>query len=145
METISKDTTVGAAFCGKDRTVSLDRINLFSGGYPKGLNWPAKNIHTDLAVAQKSDLATRAASGAMFEGYLVDLMTDLFGDYWLTYGKMKLAFIKIVDKDTVLLPKATVQEKKASNAGVDFVMDIWCEDEQGDRVVTGTACGIFKG
>jgi acyl dehydratase len=84
---------------GRLRTVSLERINFFSGGYPKGPNWPAKNIHTDLETAKKCGLETVAASGAMFEGYLVDLMIDLFGVEWLNYGMMTLAFINVVNKD----------------------------------------------
>jgi len=142
MSKITKDSVIGDEVSGKLRTVSLERINCFSGGYPKGPNWPAKNIHTDLEAARQCGIDTRAASGAMFEGYLVDLMIDQFGEEWLNYGKMNLAFIKIVDKDYTLIPKAVVKAKTEKGSRVEFTLEICCEDQNGDKVVVGTAVGV---
>ncbi|MBW2147540.1 MAG: MaoC family dehydratase [Deltaproteobacteria bacterium] len=144
MPLITRDTQEGQEFAGKIRTVTLERINFFSGGFPRGPNWPAKNIHTDLEVAQKCGLQTRAASGAMFEGYLTDLMIDIFGEDWLNYGTMSLTFIGIVDKDDTLIPKAVVKSRKLQSSEVEFTLDVWCENQNGNKVVVGTARGVFS-
>ncbi len=144
MPLITKDTTEGQEFVGKIRTVTLDRLNFFSGGFPRGPNWPAKNIHTDLEFAKKCGLKTRAASGAMFEGYLTDHVIDIFGEDWLNYGTMDLKFIGLVDKDDTLIPKAVVKSKKLEGSAVEFTLEIWCENQNGNKVVVGTAIGIHK-
>jgi acyl dehydratase len=144
MPLITKDTQEGQEFSGKIRTLTLDRLNFFSGGFPRGPNWPAKNIHTDLEVAKKSGLKTRAASGAMFEGYITDHMIDLFGGDWLNYGTMSLSFIGVVDKDDKLIPRAVVRSKKMQGSEVEFTLDVWCENQHGAKVVVGTARGVIK-
>ena len=144
MPLITKDTGEGQEFSGKMRTVTLDRINFFSGGFPRGQNWPAKNIHTDLEAAKKCGLKTRAASGAMFEGYLIDHMIDIFGESWLNSGSLSLKFISIVDKDDTLIPKAIVTSKDLKGTEVEFTMEIWCENQHGNKVVVGIARGIVK-
>ena len=141
---ITKDAREGSEFAGRIRTVSLERICMFSGGFPRGPNWPAKNIHTDLEIAKGCGLNTRAASGAMFEGYLTDLMIDLFGIEWLNYGKMSLAFVNIVDKDDTLLPMGVVRSKTVAGSASEFVLDLWCENQFGEKVVAGTGKGNLR-
>ena len=141
MAKITKETQKGSEFHGKLKTVTAERVFAFSGGFPKGKDWPKKNIHTDLEFAQSCGLPSRAASGAMFEGYLTELMIDLFGIDWLTYGKMSLKFIAIVDVNDTVLPRATVQSKQVQNSDVTFTMDVWCENQHGSTVVVGAATG----
>ena len=143
MARIIKETQKGSEFQGNLKTVTEERVYAFSGGFPKGKDWPKKNIHTDLEFARSCGLPTRAASGAMFEGYLTELMIDLFGENWLTYGKMSLKFINIVDVNDRLLPKAIVQSKQIQNSNIIFTMEVWCENQHGNRVVVGTATGII--
>jgi acyl dehydratase len=143
-ESITRGALEGMEFAGKVRTVTLERINLFSGGFPRGPNWPAKNIHTDLETAQRCGLETVAASGAMSEGYLTDLMIDLFGLQWLNHGVMNLAFINVVDKDDTLVPKGVVKSKKVAGSKVEFTLDLWCENQYGEKVVVGTGIGVLE-
>jgi len=144
MAIITKDTQEGYEVSGNLKTVTEERVYAFSGGFPKGPDWPKKNIHTDLEFAQSCGLPTRAASGAMFEGYLTELMIDLLGENFLTEGKMSLTFIAIVDPGDRLLPKAIVQSKKVEGSEVRFVIDVWCENQHGNKVVVGTATGLVK-
>ncbi|MBA7655668.1 hypothetical protein ES703_63575 [subsurface metagenome] len=80
----------------------------------------------------------------MFEGYLTELMINLFGENWLTEGKMNLTFIGVVDPGDTLLPRAIVRSKQAENSGGRFVMDVWCENQHGNKVVVGTATGLVR-
>jgi len=141
---IAPSTSKGTEFAGRAKTVSHERICAFSGGFPKGPDWPKKNIHTDLAFARNCGLSAQAASGAMFEGYLAELMIDLFGLQWLTNGKINLVFVKTVTPGEILTAKALVAEKKPIAAGVEFVLDVWCENGLGDKVVLGTATGYVS-
>lgn len=142
MAMITRDTPEGREFSGKLKRVTEERVYAFSGGFPKGPDWPKKNIHTDLDFARSCGLPTRAASGAMFEGYLTELMIDLFGESWLRGGRMGLTFIAIVDAGDTLLPKAIVRSRQAQGSAVRFTMDVSCDNQHGNKVVVGTAAGF---
>ena len=141
---ITKDTQEGYEVSGKLKTVTEERVYAFSGGFPKGPGWPKKTIHTDLEFAKSCGLPSRAASGAMFEGYLTELMIDLFGENFLTEGKMSLTFIAIVDPGDTLLPRAVVQSKQVEGSEVRSVMDVWCENQRGEKVTVGTASAVVR-
>ena len=106
MQQISHDTPVGHTVTGRKKKVTSYRTWLFSGGWPRFDGWPAKNVHTDLAAARQSGLPTRAASGAMCLGYLSELLVDIFGDRWLTYGELTSKFIGIIDAGDDIVSKA---------------------------------------
>lgn len=144
MAIITKDTQEGHEFSGNFKTVTEERVYAFSGGFPRGPGWPKKNIHTELEFARSCGLPTQAASGAMFEGYLTELMIELFGGNWLREGKMSLKFIAIVDPGDRLLPKAVVQSREIEDSGVRFVMELWCENQHGKKVVVGTATYLVR-
>ena len=144
MAVITRDTPEGFEVSGNLKTVIEERVYAFSGGFLQDPGFPKKNIHTDLEFAQSCGLKTRAASGAMFESYLVELMIDLFGEDWLRYGKMNLTFIAIVDPGDTLVPRAVVKSRQAEDSGVGFVMDVWCENQHGEKVVVGTATGSVR-
>jgi len=144
MAIVTRDTQEGQEFSGKLKTVTEERVYAFSVGFPKGPRWPKKNIHTDLEFARSCGLPTRAASGAMFEGYLTELMIDLFGEEWLQHGKMSLTFIAIVDPGDRLVPKTVLSSRHVEGSAVRFVMDVWCENQHGKKVVTGTATGLVQ-
>ena len=144
MAITTKDTQEGSEFRGNLKTVTEDRVYAFSGGFPRGTDWPKKNIHTDLEFAKSCGLPTRAASGAMFEGYLTELMINLFGEDWLTYGKMSLKFIAIVDVNDTISPRAIVQTKQVEGSEVRFIMDVWCQNQHGNKVAVGTATGMVR-
>ena len=141
MTIITKDTQEGYQVSGRLKTVAEERVYAFSGGLRQEPGWPSKNIHTDVEFARSCGLPTRAASGAMFEGYLTELMIDLFGVGWLRGGKMNLRFKSIVNPGDTLLPKAVVQSRQVEDSKVSFVLKVWCENQYGKEVVVGTATG----
>ncbi len=138
---LSPDTPVGHTVTGRKKKVTSYRTWLFSGGWPRFNGWPAKNVHTDLAAARQSGLPTRAASGAMCLGYLSELLVDLFGDRWLTYGELSSKFIGIIDAGDDIVSKARVTDVAETESGVQVSLDVWCENQDGTPVVVGTASG----
>ncbi|MBA7611312.1 hypothetical protein ES703_18532 [subsurface metagenome] len=145
MTIIHKDVQEGYEVSGNPKTITEERVYAFSGGVRQDPNYPKKNIHTDSECAKSCGLPSRVASGAMFEGYLAELMIDLFGEGWLSGGKMSLTFIAIVDIGDTLLPRAIVRSKQAEGSAVRFALSVWCENLQGDKVVVGTATGTVRG
>ena len=141
MQPFTQDTAVGCEVAGAPKTMTSYRTWLFSGGWPRFDGWPAKNVHTDLAAAQQSGLPTRAASGAMMQGYLYELMIDLFGARWLERGQLSLKFIRIVDVGDTITARARVSARQREAGATRFDLQVWCENQRGEQVVVGTGTG----
>jgi hypothetical protein len=124
---------------GATKTATSYRTWLFSGGWPRMDGWPAKNVHTDLEFARDSGLAARNASGAMMAGYLTELMVDTFGEGWLRNGAFSLKFIRAVGIGDRVTAMARVASKRVVGSGTGFEAEVWCENQDGDKVVVGTA------
>jgi len=144
MAIITKDIKEGYEVSGKVKTITSYRMWLFSGGWPRFTGWPAKNIHTDLEFANSCGLPARIASGSMLAGYLTELMTDLFGENWLRRGKIRLKFIRAATIGDTVIPKAVVRSKEAEDSGVRFVVELWGENQHGDKLVVGTGTGLVQ-
>ena len=143
MAIITKNTKEGTEFSGKPKVVSEPRVWAFSGGFFSASGWPRKNIHTDLEFARQCGMSTRAVSATQYMGYLTELMLDLFGDSWLSNGKLNVKFINIVDVGDRLVTKAVVKSKEAQGAAVKFDFDVWSENQRGEKVMVGTASGLL--
>ena len=124
---------------GGTKTATSYRTWLFSGGWPRMDGWPAKNVHTDLEFAKECGLAARNASGAMMAGYLTELMIDTFGDGWLSSGAFSLKFVRAVGIGDSVTARARILSKHADATGTTFETEVWCENQDGDKVVVGTA------
>ncbi|MFC1964501.1 MaoC family dehydratase [Chloroflexota bacterium] len=144
MAILTKYIHEGFEIIGNLKSVTQARINAFSGGFPKGEDWPRKTIHTDLEFAKSCGLPGHTASGAMFEGYLIELMIDSFGEEWLKMGKLNLKFIRIVSPGNTLIPKVVVRSQQEEDSGLRLILDVWCENQHGEKVVVGEASGIIK-
>lgn len=143
MRKLTPEAKVGAEYTGKTKTISETRVFAFSGGRFDAPGWPAKNIHTDLEFAKSCGLQTRSVSATQYLGYLTELMIDLFGETWLSHGRMELKFIAIVDVEDSLLTKAVVISKALEGSGTRFVLEMWCENQHGNKVAVGTAVGLI--
>ncbi|MCH8205994.1 MAG: hypothetical protein IH956_03215 [Chloroflexi bacterium] len=145
MTTVTADTVQGHEATGGTKTVTSLRTWLFSGGWPPGDGWPAKNIHTDLEFAQGSGLPARNAAGAMMEGYIAELMIDMFGPGWLSTGSYSVKFIRTVDIGDRVTSRARITARRPEADGTAFEADLWCENQHGDKVVVGSGTGRVDG
>ncbi|UCD08081.1 MAG: MaoC family dehydratase [Dehalococcoidales bacterium] len=143
MAVITQDTKEGESFSGKSKKVSWERIWAFSGGPFTFEGWPKKNIHTDIDYARACGLPDNkvAASATQFQGYLVQLMIDLFGIEWLSRGTMDVKFIRIVNAGDIITASAAVISKEKNEHSTLFTMNVDCENQDGEKVLVGTATG----
>jgi acyl dehydratase len=130
---------VGSTFEGRVREMSLDRILAFSGGFLSDPGWPHKNLHTDLAKAQDAGLPDLIASGNQSVGILVELLTEIFGSTWFTQGVLDLKIVNSVYSGDTVQAKAVVKERRERGGTLDVVLDAWCENQNGVKVITGDA------
>ena len=129
----------GQEFSGAARELSTARILAFSGGAFGAPGWPAKNLHTDPAKAKEAGLAAPIASGIQFEADIIRLLIDLFGDAWFASGKLHVKYPRPVFAGTPVVARARVRTTQASGAGTLVELEVWCETQEKEIVVVGTA------
>lgn len=145
MERIHKDTPIGREFSGKLKKMSWERLWTFSGGPFTQSGWPKKNLHTDTEFAKSMGLPTVGASATQYLGHMTELMIDLFGEEWLSHGKMnKVKFIKFVADGDELTSKARVVSKKMEGLKVEYDLRISVENQNNEEVLIGSAIGSIE-
>jgi hypothetical protein len=130
---------LGTIFLGPVRHLSIERVLAFSGGAFSRPNWPDRNLHTDLEKAQEAGLAGVIVSATQFEGHLIDLLIDLFGEKWFTAGVIETRIPKSLMLDDFLQTKAVLREVRDDIDGRTFALDVSCENQRGEQVLVGTA------
>jgi acyl dehydratase len=73
---------------------------------------------------------------------MVELMLDLFGEGWLWHGKMSnVKFPRLVANGDVITSKAKVVKKERSGSTIKYILEIYVENQNGDKVLVGSATG----
>jgi acyl dehydratase len=143
MTLLQPDVSVGFRTKGPLKTATPYRTRLFSGGWPRTEAWPAKNVHTDEDFAKATGLQGRNASGAMMQGYLAELMLDMFGEGWLSGGTFSLKFVHQVGMGDSVTAEATVTAAREVGRSVAVELDVSCKNQHGEVVTVGTATGTI--
>lgn len=130
---------VGAVFAGPPRRLTLERVLAFSAG-PFGQDgWPERNLHTDADKAREAGLPGIIVSGTQFEGHLVDLLIDLFGEAWFSTGVIETRIPQSLMVGDTLLTKAVLKDVRDEGTEQHVVLDVSCENQRGEQVMIGTA------
>lgn len=139
------DTGTKREFVGKPKKVSFARILAFSGGALTLANWPRKNHHTDLEFAKSIGLQTPCVSATQYMGHTISLLLQVFGEGWLQNGKLDVKFMRVVPPDETLQAKAIVKSERGAADAAELELEVWVENQAGQKVLGGTATGRVPG
>ncbi len=135
--TASRETEVGFELEPITKKVTLDKMRLYAG-------WPAsRNIHTDYQVAQSMGLPQPIGTGMQTAEYVGELLIKFFGVGYLG-GKISITFTGMVLPDDEITTRGIVREKVTEGDAVRLILDVWCENQHGQKVVVGTASGLVR-
>jgi acyl dehydratase len=130
-----RDTPVGFELEPITRKVTLDKSRIYQG-------WPAvRNRHTDYAAAQMTGLAEPNINGGQTAEYLGELFIKFFGTGFLG-GTLAISFIGTVSIDDEVTARGVVKDRIEEGYRVRLVLDLWLENQRGDKVLVGTASGF---
>lgn len=137
---------VGTEFAGPVRRLTLERVLAFSGGPFSQPQWPDCNLHTNLDKARAAGLPGIIVSGTQFEGHLVDLLIELFGEAWFAAGTVETKIPRSLMLGDTVLPKAVLRDIRDEGGSRIFLLDVSCENQRGEPVLVGTAsCALSFG
>jgi acyl dehydratase len=131
----SESNAVGRSIELPARTASRTWIRVF-GGYPL-----KRNIHTDEEFAIERGLPTVVMEGMQTYAYVCQLLVERFGPDWFLGGKLSIAFTKLVLPGDELTVRAVITGRETVDSQSRVLLDVWCENQRGEKVVVGTASG----
>jgi acyl dehydratase len=132
--TTTEPVTIGAELPSLTKEISQRKIDAFSGVRPR-------SIHTDEAWAKAKGFRAPLAQAMMSTAYVSELMTRLLGSGFVKGGTMSMAFIKPVFAGDRLTVHGVIKDKRAEDGVTRVVVEVWCENQHGEKTAVGTASG----
>jgi acyl dehydratase len=78
----------------------------------------------------------------MSAAYVSEMMTALLGAGFVKGGTMSVAFVQPVYAGDRLTVRGVVRELRPEPGGTRVVVEVWCENQHGQKTAAGTASGL---
>jgi acyl dehydratase len=127
---------VGQVLPSLVKEVAQRKIDAYSGVR-------ARSIHTDEAWARQKGFRAPLAQGMMSTAYVSELMTQLLGAGFIKGGTMSMTFVRPVYAGDRLTVHGVVADVRPEDGATRVVVDVWCENLQGEKTAVGTASGLL--
>ena len=138
MTMAAKDIEIGLKLSETVKTIDQNMIDCYGK-----LNGDSNTIHYDKEVAQQYGFPDTIAHGLMTFGFLSEVMTLAFGKGWVVGGRINLSFIAPVHPGDTITARGAIKEKAAEGEGVRVTVEIWCENQTGNKVLAGDASALL--
>jgi 3-hydroxybutyryl-CoA dehydratase len=119
------------------KTIGQRKIDAYSGVQPR-------SIHSDAEWARHKGFRAPLAQGMMSTAYVSEMMTQLLGEGFVEAGKMSVIFIKPVYAGDTLSVNGVVKGKNPEGNATRIVVEVWCENQNGEKTMVGTASGLAQ-
>jgi len=134
----------GDQLVGPVRGITMERIEWYDSAMLSAatneLRQVGSNIHTDPEFAISEGFSGVNADGMISANWCSEMMIAHFGLDYIEHGELRTKFIRPVNLDVLLHVKGRVREATPQpNGRVQYVIDIWCEDAEGLKLVEGDA------
>lgn len=102
--------------------------------------WTGTNrIHWDEEYARSQGLSRPVGRGQMTSAHIQDMCIRFFGPRFFFNAAIEIKFVKPVFWGDTLTAGGVVREKRVEGDGFRFVVDVWCENQHGEKVTVGVA------
>jgi 3-hydroxybutyryl-CoA dehydratase len=135
---------VGTELSSPVRVVTAERIEWYDSAMlsaAKGeLAQVGDNIHTDEAFARNQGLPGTIADGMISTNWCSSMLIAHFGMDYVERGELRTKFIKPIFVGAAVFVKGRITSaEKRANGDTEYRLDVWCEIEDGTKVVDGEA------
>ncbi|MFC2016239.1 hypothetical protein ACFLUF_00825 [Chloroflexota bacterium] len=133
--TASRETSIGFEVEPATFKLTLDKMRLY-------LDWPeTKNRHTDYAAAQQEGKPAPFAMFNHLSQIVGSMLVKFFGTGYLG-GTFSGKAVKICYVDDVLTTRMIVTDKVVEGDKMRIILDVWIEDQNGEKIIVGNASGM---
>jgi 3-hydroxybutyryl-CoA dehydratase len=135
---------VGDDLVGPVRVITAQRIEWYDSAMLSAatneLRQVGSNIHTDEEFARSEGFPTANADGMIATNWCSEMLVRAFGMDYLERGELRTKYIKPVNLGVQLQVRGRIKEAtKQPNGNTLYTIDVWCEDQQGTKLVDGDA------
>lgn len=93
--------------------------------------------HWDPTYARATGLKAPIQTGEMTSAYLAEMCVNHFGAAMFTGARMHCKYVNSTWADEVLTTHGVIRDKQPKGNGFRFVVDIWCDNEVGEKKTVG--------
>src|SRR5438445_8226883 len=119
------------------KEISQRKIDAYSVVRPR-------SIHTDESWARAKGFRAPLAQAMMSTAYVSELMTRFVGSGFVKGGTLSMVFIKPVFVGDRLTVHGVVKERQAEGSATRVIVEVWCENQDGEKTAVGTASGLIR-
>jgi 3-hydroxybutyryl-CoA dehydratase len=126
------------------RTITPTRIEWYDSAMLSAatneLRQVGSNIHTDEDFAKSEGFTGVNADGMISTNWCSQMLVRAFGMDYIERGELRTKFIKPVLLGVALRVRGRIREAaRQANGNTRYDIEVWCEDEQGTKLVDGDA------
>lgn len=96
-------------------------------------------IHIDADYARQTPLGGTVAHGMLILAYISQMLTDAFGQQWLTSGKLNVRFRAPARPGDVITVSGSVRRIEKNDGYQTINCDVLCSNQNDEPVITGDA------
>lgn len=133
-----RHTEVGFEIEPMTKKLTLDKIRLYRSQWPRIKNW-----HNDYEIAQNWGVDMPLAFASQVMEYLGEMLVKFFGEGYLG-GNLSVSIIQSVFPEDTVVTKGIVREKVVEGEAIKLILDVWCENQRGEKVIVGKATGFVR-
>ena len=134
---VAEAIVIGRELPSLVKEISQRKIDAYSGVRPR-------SIHTDEDWARKKGFRSPLAQGMMSTAYISEMLTELLGEGFVKGGTISVAFVKPVYVGDRLTVRGVIKDTRGESGGTRVVVDVWCENQNGQKTAVGTASGLAR-
>jgi hypothetical protein len=134
--TASRETEVGFKIEPIVKNLTLDKMRLYRNQWPHIRSW-----HNDYEVAQNWGVDKPLAFASQVMEYIGEMLVKFFGEGYIG-GNISVSIIKSVLPEDLITTGGIVRDKVVEGKNVRLILDVWCENQNGDKVLVGKASGL---
>lgn len=128
----------GAAelLAGTEKVITQEMCEKFSG--------PHRNYHNDVEEAKKLGFPDIVVQGMMPLCFVADMLAQRFGEGLYVGGRMDIRLVNVLWNGDRVRSRGVVREIIPEGSARRAQMQVWCEKEDGTKVVIGDASAILR-
>ncbi len=93
--------------------------------------------HWDPVYAAQTGLAAPIQTGEMSSAYIAEMCVNHFGAAMITGARVVCKYVAATLANEVITTRGRVREKQPKGDGYRFVVDVWAENEAGEKKTVG--------
>ncbi len=117
------------------KEITLEMCQKFSG--------PSKNYHNDVEAARALGFPEIVVQGMMPLCFVADMLAARFGSGLYVGGRMDIKLVNVLWQGEMVRAKGIVQEIVKEGEAQRAQLQVWCEKDDGTKVVVGSASALL--